>query len=141
MPKFGSLDKEPTMARPAMDELPPFSSYSTSSSRQYESESAQLARVQLEEKQWEAQNSKQEETWIKSLWRPAMGWLYMAICAFDFIIAPIISMFIPLWLKGTPYEPWESITLENGGMIHLSFGAILGVTAWTRGQEKLAGKL
>jgi hypothetical protein len=35
-----------------------------------------------------------------------------------------------------PYTAWESLTLSNGGLIHLAFGAILGVTAWTRGMEK-----
>lgn len=144
MPKFGSLEEEPT-PKPVIEDVKSTvtaTQYSsTTSSRQPESEAAQLARIELEEKQWEAQRAKQEETWIKTMWRPSMGWLYMAICAFDFIIAPIVSMFIPLWLKGTPYTPWKSITLENGGMIHLSFGAILGVTAWTRGQEKIAGKL
>lgn len=84
-----------------------------------------------------------EEHWMKKYWRPAMGWLYMAICAFDFIIAPILAMLMPVYLKmlgdtSIEYVPWKSITLENGGMIHLAFGAILGVAAWTRGQEKLA---
>jgi hypothetical protein len=30
--------------------------------------------------------------------------------------------------------------LSNGGLIHLAFGAILGVSAFTRGQEKMSGK-
>jgi Holin of 3TMs, for gene-transfer release len=91
----------------------------------------------------EKEDSKQSEHWMKAYWRPAMGWLYMLICAFDFIIAPMLSMAMPLYLKylgatTVAYAQWQSLTLANGGLIHLAFGAILGVTAWTRGQEKLA---
>jgi hypothetical protein len=83
-----------------------------------------------------------EENWIRAYWRPGMGWLYMLICFMDFVAFPLLAMFIPAILKSsgvenTSYVPWESLTLSNGGIIHLAFGAILGVTAWTRGQEKL----
>jgi hypothetical protein len=87
---------------------------------------------------------KQHEHWAKAYWRPAMGWLYMAMCAFDFIIFPMITLFLPIIENGfgihMPYTEWKSLTLSNGGLIHVSFGAILGVAAWTRGQEKLAGR-
>ena len=80
---------------------------------------------------------------MKAFWRPAMGWLYMLICAFDFIIAPILTMTMPVYLKmlgaaQISYMQWQSLTLSNGGLIHLAFGAILGVAAWTRGQEKIS---
>lgn len=87
----------------------------------------------------------QEEHWIRAYWRPSMGWLYMLICFVDFVLFPLLAMFIPAILKtlagidGAVYVPWTSLTLSNGGLIHLSFGAILGVTAWTRGMEKLHG--
>lgn len=84
---------------------------------------------------------KQEESWIRTYWRPAMGWLYMVICAFDFILFPLMTMFLPVLGKmigfNIAYSPWVSLTLSNGGLIHMAFGAILGVAAWTRGQEKL----
>lgn len=88
-------------------------------------------------------NNTSSEHWMKSYWRPAMGWLYMAICAFDFIIGPVMSLTMPAMLASigetnVTYTPWESLTLSNGGLIHLAFGAILGVTAWTRGQEKIS---
>ena len=92
----------------------------------------------------EEKNSKKEgEHWMKSFWRPMMGFLYMFICAFDFIIAPMLSMAMPLYLKTlgattVTYTQWQSLTLANGGLIHLAFGAILGITAYTRGQEKIA---
>jgi len=86
--------------------------------------------------------SIQKEHWIRVYWRPSMGWLYMAICAFDFIIFPLMMIFYPLLAKilglTATYMPWQSLTLTNGGLIHMAFGAILGVAAWTRGQEKIA---
>lgn len=82
------------------------------------------------------------ENWMKTYWRPAAGWIYLIICFMDFVGFPLMSMLTPVAGKfvgmSLPYSPWESITLSQGGLIHLSFGAILGVSAWTRGQEKLA---
>jgi hypothetical protein len=76
------------------------------------------------------------EHWLQALWRPAMGWTYMAINIFDFIIAPATVLF--LRLKGIDIQMWKSLTLDNGGFIHLAFGAILGVSAYGRSQEKTA---
>lgn len=89
----------------------------------------------------EANIEKQNEHWVKAYWRPAMGWLYMIMCAFDFIIFPIFAMLQPvimkIWKIEMQYQAWRSLTLDNGGLIHLAFGAILGVSAWSRGQEKI----
>lgn len=84
----------------------------------------------------------ENEHWMKSYWRPAAGWIYLAICVMDFIVFPLLVILAPIF--GTmfgvdvTYQPWTSITLTEGGLIHLSFGAILGVAAWTRGREKMA---
>ena len=87
---------------------------------------------------------KKEEGWVKSMWRPAMGWLYMLICLMDFVVFPAIAMFLPVMLKGIgitmQYAAWQSLTLSNGGLIHMAFGAILGVAAYGRTQEKVASK-
>jgi len=83
---------------------------------------------------------KQDEHWMKSMWRPAMGWLYMVICFMDFVAFPAISMFMPMLVKGMTYIAWQSLTLSNGGLIHMAFGAILGVAAYGRTQEKVASK-
>ena len=145
MAKFGPADNEQIVEQqPAGQATPPpqSNSYNLSPTpSQVLTPEVRLAEIAYEQKRMDIDlldKAVQNDQWFKSYWRPGMGWLYMLICAFDFIIAPIVSMFIPLWLKGTPYTPWKSITLENGGMIHLAFGAILGVTAWTRGEEKKA---
>lgn len=101
-----------------------------------------LAQASIDKEIVDQQHQKEEEHWVKAYWRPAMGWLYMGICAMDFILFPLITMFLPVVFKGfgvtITYTPWQSLTLSNGGLIHLAFGAILGVTSFMRGQEKLA---
>ena len=103
-----------------------------------------LAQAEIDASIAKHQMEKQDEHWVKTYWRPAMGWLYMAMCAFDFIIFPIITIFLPIFQHSfgitMPYTEWKSLTLSNGGLIHIAFGAILGVAAYTRGQEKIAGK-
>jgi hypothetical protein len=84
--------------------------------------------------------AKPDEHWMKAFWRPAMGWLYMIICFMDFVGFPLLTIFLPIIFKPfgltMPYQAWQSLTLANGGLMHLAFGAILGVSAFTRGQEK-----
>jgi hypothetical protein len=101
-----------------------------------------LAQTDIDSKIIDQQIEKEEEHWVKAYWRPAMGWLYMVICFMDFVGFPLLTMFLPVIEKGfgvqIGYTPWASLTLSNGGLVHLAFGAILGVSAFTRGQEKLA---
>jgi len=78
------------------------------------------------------------ESWFREHWRPMMAYVYMLICLMDFVGFPLISMFLPAILKTGMYLPWKTLTLESGGMIHMAFGAILGISAWTRGTEKVA---
>lgn len=77
-----------------------------------------------------------EENWIKEYWRPAMGWQYFAVCVFDFLLAPIFTAWYA-WFAKIPYEVWKPITMGEGGFYHMAMAAIIGVVAWTRGQEKI----
>lgn len=79
-----------------------------------------------------------EEPAFHKKWRPAMAWSYMVICIFDFILAPIFWSVLQASYKGNVTEAWTPLTLQGAGLFHLAMGAILGVTAWSRGQEKLA---
>ena len=103
-----------------------------------------LAQTSIDKEIVEKQFEKEDEHWVKAFWRPAMGWLYMLICFMDFVGFPMLTIFLPIIFKPfglvMPYTAWTSLTLSNGGLIHLAFGAILGVSAFTRGQEKIAGK-
>lgn len=77
-----------------------------------------------------------EEHWLKQYWRPTMAYQYLIVCLFDFIIGPLLA-FGYAYLTKEPYVPWAPLTLGEGGFYHLSMAAIIGVAAWTRGQEKI----
>ena len=61
---------------------------------------------------------------------------YFIICMFDFMLAPI-GLAVYAAMRDIPYVAWVPLTLQGGGLYHLAMGAILGVTAWTRGREKI----
>ena len=57
-------------------------------------------------------------------------------CIFDFIIGPVLTM-LYFNYSGGEYVQWLPLTLQGGGLYHLAMGAVLGITSWSRGQEKL----
>ncbi len=64
-----------------------------------------------------------------------MAMQYLVVCVCDFIIFPALTIV----LNGTDHShPWQSLTLSNGGMYHIAMGAIVGVSAYMRSQEKIA---
>lgn len=79
----------------------------------------------------------EKENWLNTRWRPVSGWIYLVICVFDFILFPI-AWSIGLALMGHPVTQWDPLTLKGAGLFHMAFGALLGVTAWGRTQEKIA---
>ena len=83
-------------------------------------------------------SEKKKEDWMNAKWRPMMGWIYMLTCVTDFIIFPILWSILQASLK-QPVTAWQPITLQGAGLFHLSMGAIIGVAAFGRTQEKLAG--
>ena len=86
----------------------------------------------------QAPEGKQED-WMAKRWRPAMGWLYMAVCAFDFIIAPILWSMTQAFYHILPFVQWQPLTLQGAGLFHLAMGAVLGIAAYGRTKEKMAG--
>lgn len=81
-----------------------------------------------------------EEDFINKKWRPMMAWTYMAICISDFILFPIAFSILQAVSNGSVMLQWMPITLEGAGLIHVAFGAILGITAYGRTREKLDNK-
>ena len=79
-----------------------------------------------------------ENSWVRRKWRPLTGVTYIFINICDFVVFPVLWNLAQLFTDAalTGYIP---LTLQAGGLFHLSFGAILGVAAWSRGQEKIAG--
>lgn len=86
-------------------------------------------------------NNKKED-WMQSKWRPMMAVMYMIVCIFDFIIFPIGFTIVQFWevqSQNDAFRQWIPITMQGAGLFHMAMGAVLGITAWSRGQEKIAG--
>lgn len=75
--------------------------------------------------------------WLATKWRPAMGWMYMTVCIFDFIIFPILWSLMQSLLDGEVTSQWEPLTLSGAGLFHIAMGAVLGIAAYGRTQEKI----
>jgi hypothetical protein len=81
---------------------------------------------------------KKTEDWMNRKWRPMMGWLYMATCTFDFVLFPILWSVLQS-VMGNPITQWQPLTLQGAGLYHVAMGAVLGLTAFGRTREKIAG--
>jgi hypothetical protein len=81
---------------------------------------------------------KEKENWINNRWRPMMGWMYFVVCITDFILFPVLWAIFKASV-GETVTAWEPLTLQGAGLFHVAMGAILGVTAWSRGREKMMG--
>ena len=83
--------------------------------------------------------AKVHEDWMNRKWRPAMGWTYMFICILDFAVFPVLWSIIQATNSGTVLTQWDPITLKGAGLFHMAMGAILGIAAYGRTQEKMIG--
>jgi hypothetical protein len=86
-----------------------------------------------------SESEKKKEDWMNSKWRPMMGWLYMATCTFDFVIFPVLWSLLQAVTKAGAITQWQPLTLQGAGLYHIAMGAVLGLAAFGRTQEKLAG--
>ena len=95
--------------------------------------------MSAEEVKVKSESAKKNEDWMNSKWRPAMGWMYMAVCMADFVIFPILWSLVQVLAHGKVDSQWTPITLQGAGLFHMAMGAILGIAAYGRTQEKLNG--
>jgi len=84
-------------------------------------------------------SAKKKEDWMNSKWRPMMGWMYMVVCIADFVLFPILWSLVQAIGDGKVEMQWQPITLQGAGLFHIAMGAILGIAAYGRTQEKMAG--
>jgi hypothetical protein len=84
-------------------------------------------------------SEQKKEDWMNSKWRPAMGWVYMMTCTADFVIFPILWSVLQSISHGQVTSQWQPLTLQGAGLYHIAMGAVLGLAAFGRTQEKIAG--
>jgi len=94
---------------------------------------------QLSEYNHSTDSEKKKEDWMNAKWRPAMGWMYMFVCLFDFVVAPIGWTSIQALFHGGINTQWQPLTLQGGGLFHVAMGAVIGISAYGRTKEKLEG--
>jgi hypothetical protein len=83
-------------------------------------------------------SEQKKEDWMNSKWRPMMGWMYMLVCMFDMILFPILWSLLQTFTH-TQITQWNPLTLQGAGLFHIAMGAVLGIAAFGRTQEKLNG--
>jgi len=85
-----------------------------------------------------SESEKKKEDWMNSKWRPMMGWMYMLVCTMDMVIFPILWSLLQT-MTHSPITQWNPLTLQGAGLFHIAMGAVLGIAAFGRTQEKLGG--
>ena len=83
-------------------------------------------------------SEQKKEDWMNSKWRPMMGWMYMVVCTMDMVIFPILWSLLQTF-HHQPITQWNPLTLQGAGLFHIAMGAVLGIAAFGRTQEKVAG--
>lgn len=94
------------------------------------------------EKAVKEEKKKPDDDWMTRKWRPMMAIMYMFCCLADFFIFPIMFTVVQFWetqAANDAFRQWVPITLQGGGLFHVAMGAVLGVSAYGRTQEKLNG--
>ena len=78
---------------------------------------------------------------INRFWRDWAAIVYLFLCLIDFFVAPLVWNLIMAEhcaindCAAEGVTRWMPLTLEGGAMLNLSFGAILGATAWKKKEE------
>ena len=83
-------------------------------------------------------SEQKKEDWMNAKWRPMMGWMYMVVCMMDMVVFPILWSLLQT-LTHTQITQWNPLTLQGAGLFHIAMGAVLGIAAFGRTQEKLNG--
>ena len=86
-----------------------------------------------------SESEQKKEDWMNSKWRPMMGWVYMMTCTADFVLFPILWSVLQSVSHGQVTSQWQPLTLQGAGLYHIAMGAVLGLAAFGRTQEKIAG--
>ena len=86
-----------------------------------------------------SESEKKKEDWMNSKWRPMCGWMYMLVCTMDFVGFPVLWSLLQMVSHGNVSSQWQPLTLQGAGLFHIAMGAVIGISAYGRTQEKLGG--
>jgi hypothetical protein len=64
--------------------------------------------------------------------------MYMLICTMDMVVFPVLWSLLQT-ITHSPITQWNPLTLQGAGLFHIAMGAVLGIAAFGRTQEKLGG--
>jgi hypothetical protein len=64
--------------------------------------------------------------------------MYMLVCTMDMVIFPVLWSLLQTFTH-SPITQWNPLTLQGAGLFHIAMGAVLGIAAFGRTQEKLGG--
>lgn len=97
------------------------------------------------------------ELGYKKYWRPVTAYIYLLICLVDFMVMPIVYEYNrlssteiltiiehveedkrtqALEIMRSNERVWSPVTTQGGAIFHMSFGAIIGAAAFTRGMAQ-----
>ena len=74
-----------------------------------------------------------KQTWFNQ-WHLYAAWLYLIIVAFDFLLAPVVHTIILAYFHYKIVQ-WQPITLQGGGIFHISMMAIIGISTFGKSQQ------
>jgi hypothetical protein len=65
--------------------------------------------------------------------------MYMLVCMMDFVGFPVLWSLLQAYDHGQVTSQWQPLTLQGAGLFHIAMGAVIGISAYGRTQEKLNG--
>lgn len=74
---------------------------------------------------------------LPKVWRNAMAYTYIIINVCDFLIFPILWSLGNSLLNGKVGVEWHPLTLESGGLFHIAFGSVLGISTFQDRVQKV----
>jgi hypothetical protein len=77
---------------------------------------------------------------INKRWRPLFAMMYLVACSCDFVVFPVLWSILQALTHGQISSQWQPLTIQGGGLFHIACGAVLGIAAYGRTQEKIAEK-
>jgi hypothetical protein len=135
-------------ADPTVSEIPKGSAFGQAPATSRETYSAQQNQADMLKSGGGALSEGGESTvahdqdstdWINKKMRPMMGWIYMLTCTCDFVLFPILWSLLQAMSSGQVTSQWNPLTLQGAGLYHIAMGAVLGIAAYGRTKEKVAG--